>query len=293
MDEKNTPQLVIGIQVCKGTKGLEKNIRDAVKSLNINCCQIFTHGPRTLYRNNIDCDSVYELIQDLSISLIVHGSYLLVGLWNHNKDYKFYQSRIQEELDDADDMSADGLVLHINDRPPQLIAKAINESLSDKKYNTTLMLEMVAMKSGDNSYETYEKMDNLSKLIDSNINHNWCVDTAHLWAAGIDLRNYEDTKLWLSDFENSNLIGSFHLNGSSKKLGGGADAHSIPFCSTDNIWGEMKLEDSGFRAIIEFAYKRGIPIICEHKKGTRTDLQYFIKMAKKTVTDLKTTANLE
>lgn len=72
----------------------------------------------------------------------------------------------------------------------------------------------------------------------------------------------------------------FHLNGSSAELGSGKDKHEAAFSSDDNIWCDIEPEKSGVRAIVEFAKKHNIPIICEINRGTESSIKTSIKLIK-------------
>ena len=72
---------------------------------------------------------------------------------------------------------------------------------------------------------------------------------------------------WLADLTHKKKILLFHLNGSSANRGSGKDKHEIAFSPDDSIWGKIDPAKSGAYAIVEFALKYDIPIICEINRG--------------------------
>jgi endonuclease IV len=180
-------------------------------------------------------------------------------------------------------INSHSLVLHITKIYPDEAA-AVMHLIKPfvKKSKVNLILEMVASKSDANkTYETPEKIDNLTTLIGADEPWwGWCVDTAHLWGAGVNVQSYASMKDWLDRLIYKKKIRMFHLNGSSAALGSGKDKHEIAFGPDDRIWHGINPEDSGVKAIVEFAETRNIPIICEINRGTEKNVKKSIKIIK-------------
>jgi hypothetical protein len=87
-------------------------------------------------------------------------------------------------------------------------------------------------------------------------------------------------KSWLDEITYKQKIKMFHLNGSSALKGSGADKREPAFTSTDKIWYGIHPKKSGVRAVMEFASKYKIPVICEINRGEEADIRESMKLIK-------------
>lgn len=287
---------MLGVHVSKESQVLDNKkpaddlsiaIDRDVTALKLNCAQIFTYGPRFIVANKINFDAVCNVTKDIELS--VHSAYPTTAIWrvnNKNKttdESKKYLNNVKVQLLSCIKANANGLVLHINRIEPSDAVETMKILKPIvKKTNVTLLLEMVSSKAHPSkTYETPEKIDNLTKLIGASDNWwGWCVDTAHLWGAGVDIKSYASMKQWLDSLKNKNKILMFHLNGSSAAMGSGADKHEAAFGPTDNIWQNIEPSQSGVRAIMEFAADHGLPVICEINRGKEKDIRKSITLIK-------------
>lgn len=278
--------LILGVHVSRSSKVLDdkKNLsmsnailRD-IDTLGLNAAQIFTHGPRFIVENKIEYKKIVDNCYDLDLS--VHSAYPSVNIWKITKENKNSKSSnkfindIEIQLKSCKKINAWGLVLHITKHKPKQIAyiMGILKPIS-KKIGIKIILEMVSNKSSDDTYETPEKINYLTNLIGYKEDWwCWCVDTAHLWGAGVDIRSYMDMKKWINGIKYPEKIEMFHLNGSSAMLGSGNDKHEIPFCINDLIWNNIEPKVSGLRCVVEFSIKNSITIICEINRGIESDV---------------------
>lgn len=288
--------LILGVHVAKSSKVLDdkkdRTMHDAIKqdidTLELNAAQIFTHGPRFMNENAMDHKQVVDATADLDLT--VHSAYMSVGIWKVNEDnWKTKQSqghieRIVAHLRVCKKIGAWGLVVHITKQHPDDVAFAMKKLRPyAKKYGVKILLEMVANKADAiKTYETPEKIDNLTELIGAKETWwGWCVDTAHLWGAGVDIKYYKSMKDWLQRITHKKKICMFHLNGSSAARGSGKDKHEIPFCSQDVMWHSVDPSNSGLRAVIEFAVPRNCTVICEINRGTRNQVIRGLEIIKR------------
>lgn len=304
---------MLGVHVTKISKVLDdkkpaKTLLSAIKrevdALGINAVQIFTHGPRNSKENNINYEKVKEYVLKNGIDLSVHSCYSSVSIWkvpyerykyknkklisdfsNSNKDkeldskYRGYIKLISKQLEATKKVGAWGLVLHVTKHTPETIAGVMNllKPIA-KKLNVQIILEMVSNKSDDNTYETPEKINYVNDLIGISNEWCWCVDTAHLHGAGVDICDKSKIKEWISDIKHKDLIKMFHLNGSSADIGSGKDKHEIAFSPTDKIWYNKDYKKSGVSYIYQFAKKYKCTVICEINRG---DEKYTHELLKK------------
>ncbi len=263
------------------SRDLAEAIARDVNALGLNCAQIFTHGPRFIVANKIDHDAILNTTSDIDLS--VHSAYPTTKIWKLTSATDKKLDALKVQLAAASLIGASCLVLHINKIYPDEAAKVMKLiKPTVKKTKIKLLLEMVASKADANkTYETPEKIDNLTTLIGAEEDWwGWCVDTAHLWGAGVDVRKYTKMKDWLSRLTYKKRILMFHLNGSSAGLGSGKDKHEVAFSPDDLIWHGIKPEKSGVRAIVEFAVSRSIPIICEINRGSEENVRKSIAVIK-------------
>jgi endonuclease IV len=266
-------------------KDLSVAILRDISELGLNCAQIFTYGPRFIVANKIDFNAVKEATKEIDLS--IHSAYPTTGIWNisdcKSAADKKHIDAFKLQMLSCVKINAWGMVLHINKIYPDVAADVMSKlkPIADKT-KVKIILEMVASKADPNkTYETPEKLDNLTTLIGANDNWwGWCIDTAHIWGAGVDIQSYDNMKNWLDRLVFKKKVLMFHLNGSSAVRGSGKDKHEIAFGPDDLIWRGIKPEVSGVRAIVEFAEERGIPIICEINRGTEANVKKSLKTIK-------------
>ena len=263
--------LVLGVHVSrvshvltddKKTYALHDAILRDVSALGLNAAQIFTHGPRALQMTNYNVADVRDASDEIA-ALVVHSAYMLIQVWRS----KWPLHKIREQLEVCADIGACGLVLHLNKQPPVNVVKVMQmlRPLAEKT-GVLVLLEMTAMHASSHSYETPLKLNYITRSIGASW-WSWCIDTAHIWAAGVNIRTYTAMRNWLSEIIPGS-IQLFHLNGSSAELGSGRDIHQIIFTPDDCIWHGVDPKQSGVRAIVEYALAANVPIICEINRGT-------------------------
>jgi len=96
-----------------------------------------------------------------------------------------------------------------------------------------------------------------------------CLDTAHLIAAGFDLRTPEAVEATLASFDR--IVGlahlhAWHLNDSAKPLGSRVDRHAAI--------GEGSIGREGFRALLAHPSTQRLPLLLETPKGDKGELDW-------------------
>ena len=143
-----------------------------------------------------------------------------------------------------------------------------------KPRTARLILETPAVKPKNSQYETPEKLAQLFRAIrrvDPRLKRvGLCIDTAHLWACGVDLETYEAAERWLQRLEAvSEDIPSkrimFHINDSASKKGSGVDRHAPLLHGL--MWGGYRdrPNQSGLAAFVAYADRHGTVAILERK----------------------------
>ena len=287
--------MLIGIHCLKKSPltGVERKTLNIAleedKQYGLTAMQIFTHGPRGFYKCKFDI----EKIKKIKLEISVHCTYPSIGIWQVNSKNK-NEPKMKKILDHLVDqltmckqVNAKYFVLHISKnikKTPITHTVIIDAMKTLKKFaiknKVKILLEMVSSKADEHTYETPEKINALNELMESYFSSDWwgwCIDTAHIHGAGVDIKSYVNMAEWLDKIKYKNRIYQFHLNGTSSLRGSGSDKHEIPFSATDVLWGNVQYVDSGFRAVIEFVKKNKQTIIYEIKRGNEAD---FIKLLK-------------
>jgi len=262
---------------------LEESIEKTIKDFGFNSIQVFTHNPRSGAETKINYENVKAVTEKRLV--FVHSSYNSVSVWkvkNSNKDSeesKKILNSFEEQLKSTVKIRGKCLVLHISKRRPEEVAEtmAILKPIAIK-HQATIGIEMVASHGDDKTYETPQKINYLLSLLGDPVHsknnsgerswYSWyglVVDTAHIWAAGVDIREKKSMDKWLSEIK-PEYVSLFHLNGSYNNLSSGKDKHAVPFAKEDKIWGNIKPENSGLTSIIQYCCRYKIPAIMETKK---------------------------
>lgn len=244
-------------------KTMLEAIQDAHEKKKINVMQIYSHVSRSGKAMNLDFEAIKEYINKNNIELYTHGSYPTISVYKNEK-----VERLTSELDYAQRLGAKGVVIHINKySPEQIIATLKKHRKIWELYNVPILIENSAYTSKNDkeySYNTINKINKLSDMIRKEFPDTYvacCLDTAHLFSAGVDPSTWVNLKL-----DNVKLI---HLNGSEKTFESGVDKHAIPFykksttckADTDNI---PKAHLINF---IKYCKSKNKPMVIEANRG--------------------------
>lgn len=284
-----------GVFMKKTRKTLTAAILEDANELQLSAVQIYTHGPRNFKVNGMDYPEVKKVLIDNKIILVVHGSYVSAGIWKVNEENsgtansKIFISHIISQLKVCNELGAYGLILHLPKQEQAVVIATLKTKIIYKailKFKVLILLEMVPVKNGAESniaYVTPNQINSLVRSIDELKLSNLCgicVDTAHLWGAGIDVKSASSMKNWLSEIEKPNMIKLFHLNGSQNDTWNtGRDVHIIAFNEEDDMYSSKvnpSIEDTkktGVYPIIQFCMDLKIPIICEINRGSEEDVR--------------------
>ncbi len=244
--------------------------RDAGQ-LELKSVQVFTYGPRFLVPNKVDFDEVKKVVAERQLDISVHSAYATTGIW------KIFDKSLDErkkaiavfssQMRSCEKIGAWGMVLHVTKVDPETVAKVMKKIMPVAvRTNVKIVLEMVANKAGALTYETPEKINHVTELIGDGP-WGWCIDTAHLWGAGVDVKKYASMAGWLERLQHKDRVLQIHLNGSSAARASGKDKHEIAFSPDDLIWYKVKPEESGLKAIVEFALERHLTVTLEVNRG--------------------------
>lgn len=265
----------IGIHLNQGNNN---NLIDAFKfefnkaaeyGLQIKYIQIFGYGPRN-YNMNLNDNEVAFLknkciIEDTNnkkVKVFIHKAYV--------------STTIKNEINIANKINADGLVVHI---PAKSLEEVIQwaAEINDVTTSTSATIApatIVYLEHKVSKNYKYTDLENFITLIEAiikqynNINIGICIDTCHIFASGIDI----DFIKYIKTIKKLKLPLLIHLNDSKSKFASNLDRHS-PLGT--NIWKDNK---TNFKLLFDYIINKKIPFIMENKSNELdTDYKFIQK----------------
>jgi endonuclease IV len=248
---------MLGFHVSKDKSTYEEAIESAHSEFGITAAQIFVSGPYSRAMTKMDHKVVKKTAKKLGVSLYAHNAHVghpWEGL-DHQIEY------IQNQLTVCEKTGILGLVIHL----PKKTIEEVMEVLPKLLHPTVeVLLEIPSMKSDPNlSWETPERINLLCRHIRRAKLENVgiCVDTAHIFACGYDISTKAQAEEWLHGIKYPSMIRMIHLNDSKVPLGANKDIHAQ--LSKGLMWKDLKPKKSGMAPFINFAIRKGLPIILE------------------------------
>lgn len=239
------------------------HIRDPTIDYDVDYIQFFVIGPQnyTTVEWLNTREKRAEFAKDPRIK-IVHGSYV-DHPWNGDK-LAIYN--IKREFMLAEEIGAKYLIIHIISDVNKIEAH-IDKILERKPDSVNLALEIDAKGEWTPS-EINPIMDIIHRY-----KIKLCLDTAHLWSSGINIRTKEDVKLWFENVRHIEDIAIIHLNDDKNPIGTKYDRHDYLLPGEGAIW---KTTDSGLREILK---NNCIFILERHDYGKiKEEIQYIKKL---------------
>ena len=235
---------------------------DAADKLGFTAMQIFTKNNNQYFARDLAEDEINSFKEKLSKSnikfVVSHDSYL-INLCAKDPDglSKSRQAFIKE-LERCEQLGIPHLNFHPGAHTGQgeedgikKIAESLNYSHQKTSgYNTKSMLEATAGQGTTLGYK-FEQLRKIIDLVDEPERMTVCIDTAHIWAAGYNIRDPKEYKKVVKEFDD--IIGldrlkCIHMNDSKKELGSRVDRHDhigkgfIGLEGFTNIMNDKKLE---------------------------------------------------
>jgi deoxyribonuclease-4 len=246
---------------------------ERAEMLGCTAMQIFSRSPRGWAVPELDPGETRrfrELREKADIRpLAVHASYLINLA---SPDVTLHRRSIlalMEELERADRLSADYLVVHVGcdslhseASALRRVAQALRRVLKGWHFKARLLLENTAGERGDIGH-AFDQLGGLLKQLGDPDPIGVCLDTCHLFAAGYDIRGQSGVDLVAK--EAGQTIGTerlylIHANDSKGELGCRVDRHQHIGL------GGIGLE--GFRAWVNHPAFRDVPMILETPKDS-------------------------
>jgi len=209
-------------------KGFDWTLKEA-KRLKCDVIQIFLKNPRSWEKKVLRDEEIVafsRLTQEVPV--IGHLSYL-PNLARIDEDERNLEGLIHE-AGLCETLGIDRLVVHCGSRPNskkgvRMAAEAVNRVL--QQHDVTVLLENSAGQ-GQAIGRNIEELAAICEKIDRSDKVLLCVDTAHLFESGCDVRVRKTWRGFLAEVDRNlgrDKIGFFHLNDSKTSLASGVDRH--------------------------------------------------------------------
>lgn len=264
--------MVFGFHVSKNGRPMHVALAEDMKILQDYgmkpCAQVFVSGPRTFKEtlNDEEKARVREYIAETGAQIVIHGAYV-DNPWNKSPGSVH---NIKQELRICSQIGATGVIVHLGNKTFDTLQYVIEEVTDIEQRDVTLWLEIHAAKPNPGTFETPEKITKLFNLIKNYNTHGvrigLCIDTAHLFACGTSLSEYNAAKQWIAGLPDVPLM--LHLNDSKSIFKSGKDQHARLLYG--NIWkkynpdsGEFPISQSGLAYLLEYAEENNIMVILE------------------------------
>jgi deoxyribonuclease-4 len=255
--------------------GIQKSLERAAQ-LGCNTLQIFSHSPRVWHvreRSQEEYASFRRLRQQTGIGpLFVHTSYLINLASRHRPLFEKSVAMLTEEMNIADLIGAEYLVLHpgsaAGDDPRKArkrAAAALSQVSENGEWRTGILLENTAGERGDITSGIAELCAVMEEA-DEKLVTGVCIDTCHAYAAGYDIASAEGLTSFSEELEKNfgcKRVKLIHLNDSRGELGSRLDRHQ-------HI-GKGRIGLKGFTNFLRHPCFAGIPLILETPKKTEND----------------------
>lgn len=259
--------MYIGAHV-KASGGVWKAV-EAGAELGCEAIQFFAGSPRvwrpTLYKRG-DVERFAAALAATTIRFVVIHTIYLINLASARED--FYEKSVAAltgAAAAAEQLGADAIVTHVGshqgsgfeaglERVQAALRRALTESDGSR---VRILLENTAGAGGTMGV-TFEELAAMIRAADSHPRLGLCLDTAHAFAAGFDLRTpagLDETLARLDATCGLDRLLLVHLNDSKAALGSNRDRH-------ENI-GEGYLGLDAFRAIVRHPALADVPGILE------------------------------
>lgn len=235
---------------------------EAADKLGFTAMQIFTKNNNQYFARDLTEDEITSFKEKLAKSnikfVVSHDSYL-INLCAKDPDglAKSRQAFIKE-LERCEQLGIPHLNFHPGAHTGQgeeegirIIAESLNYvHQKTSGYKTKSMLEATAGQGTTLGYK-FEQIRKIIDLVDEPERMTVCIDTAHIWAAGYNIRDPKEYKKVIKEFDD--IIGlerlqCIHMNDSKKELGSRVDRHDhigkgfIGLEGFTNIMNDKKLE---------------------------------------------------
>ena len=253
------------------------NVIKEVSFLKTNATQFFVHSPRSWDIKEIEENekkSFRDHAKKIGIfPVVVHCSYLINPLSKNTKTVKKSKKLLKLEIQNSSGIS-EYYVLHIKENRDESIDKNIKKLI--KFFNEIKLDDSVKILFENSASGMLSDIRNLfrfySALKDYAPVYGICLDTAHVYEAGYDIKTQKGVEKIFDDLKDISRLKLIHLNDSKTKLSSHIDRHF-------HI-GKGEIGINGFKNFFKFKEFKEIPLILETPKKNLYDDLKNLKLVK-------------
>ncbi len=208
-----------------------ESIRKSIDELQIDCFQLFLEPLSGLsIKRKLHYRAIFARLkkQKTIQKVFVHASDSTALRVSKNDSTIPSWKKIRYKLQEADDLGADGLVVHVNvdrDFPIRRIAEEMHTILYDIDVRCELLLENTTMKKSISA--DISKFNQFIHDLHEKYPVKVCLDTAHLFVVGCQFESKDAMRFLKRDypsiFQHTDLV---HLNDSAAECGSFTDHHA-------------------------------------------------------------------
>ena len=246
---------------------------DLADKLGFTAMQIFSKNNNRWSAKPFSEKEIYDFKTKLSASgirfTVVHDSYLINLCASSSEILEKSRTAYIDELNRCEQLGIPYLNFHPGAHGGagekegiKLIAESLNIAHEKTKgFKVSSMIEVTAGQGTALGY-SFEQVREMIDLVDEKERVSVCIDTAHVFAAGYDIKSPEGYQKTIKEFDDIvglDLLKCFHMNDSKKALGSRVDRH-------EHI-GKGFIGKEGFRNIMNDKRLEHIPKILETPKG--------------------------
>jgi deoxyribonuclease IV len=254
---------------CTTAGGLISAVKKA-QQIGAECMQIFSSAPQQWSGPVHTQEKIEEFVKATTLHnlypVFIHGTYLM-NLASENQDLvQKSKNCLTSDLKFASSIKATGVIFHFGSRPGGWekcggsVVPIIREILDGTPKETKFIIENSAG-SGNTIGSTLEELTMIQKDVrDDRLA--FCIDTAHAFAAGYDIRTKEAVEQFVNLIDTTigwSSVVVVHANDSKAEIGDKKDRH-------EDI-GKGFIGISGFRALIRHPKLKNLPFILETPGG--------------------------
>ncbi len=246
---------------------------DGGQSLGFTAIQLFTKNNNRWFSKDLTEKEIAAFKEKQSKSnikvVVSHDSYLINLCAKDPENLEKSRKSFFDELNRCEQLGIPYLNFHPGSHGGQgeeegikLIAESLNILHEQTKgFKVQSMLEATAGQGTALGYR-FEQLKKIIDLVDDKKRMCVCIDTAHIWAAGYNIKDPKEYKKVIKEFDEIiglDLLKCIHMNDSKKELGSRVDRH-------DHI-GKGFIGVEGFTNIMNDKKLEKVPKILETPKG--------------------------
>lgn len=244
-------------------KGVNKALDDAL-SIGADTMQIFTRNPRGGKAKELsdnEAEQFRKRVEELNFGpWIAHAPYT-INLSSAKEDVReFGIQTLKEDLKRVELLGGQYLVVHSGSHTGQgtekgleLLVEALEEILVSSSKEVSILLEGMSG-SGSELGATLEQLKWALVQLDKP-NLGVCLDTAHLFGAGYDVRHWDELWQKIDEIVGEKYVKAMHINDSVVDLASHKDRHAS--------LGEGMIGLEAFAKIVSHEKVRQLPLILE------------------------------